>query len=139
MRITPVLGLAITVPLEGALLHSGPAQEGVVANKGRDVAPGDGQHDGVVDGAREEGHRVLKVVVRHLPGQRAEISITPSWRHQQCAHQRNDVVYWTDSSDCMSDRPGSRSLIKKVLRGGITVAIFTMHRKMSEGLPVGAW
>ena len=62
MRVAPVLGLAVCA-LEGALLHVGPAQEGVVAHQGRDVAPGDGQHDGVVDSLSKEGHGVLKIIV----------------------------------------------------------------------------
>ena len=52
--------------VEGDGLDGGPAEEGVVADEGRDVAVGDGVADRGVDEVGEEGDAVFEVGVHHL-------------------------------------------------------------------------
>lgn len=66
MHVRPILGHPIRSIHERTVLDCAPAQECIVADKGRDVASGDGHHDGIVDGVCEKSHCVLKVVMGHL-------------------------------------------------------------------------
>ena len=72
MAFGPELLVAVFV-LVRYLLDGGPAQDGVVADKGGDVAVGDGVPDGRVDKVGEEGDAVLEVGVDYLHDSRREL------------------------------------------------------------------
>ena len=57
----------------GDVLHRGPAEDGVVADEGGDVAVGDGEGDGGVDEVGEEGDAVFEEAVGDVHHARAEL------------------------------------------------------------------